>query len=71
MPHRLVLVEYDVTPPPPTVENPEHSDFAKLRNMLIRTHMQDLKEVTRDVHYENFRSQKLSYRYTTNYSLSS
>ncbi|KAL5272148.1 hypothetical protein ACHWQZ_G000387 [Mnemiopsis leidyi] len=43
------------------VENPEHSDFGKLRNMLIRTHMQDLKEVTRDVHYENFRSQKLSY----------
>lgn len=42
------------------VENPEHSDFAKLRNMLIRTHMQDLKEVTRDIHYENFRSQKLS-----------
>ena len=23
-----------------SVENPEHSDFAKLRNMLIRTHMQ-------------------------------
>jgi len=46
------------------VENPEHSDFGKLRNMLIRTHMQDLKEVTRDVHYENFRSQKLSYSTT-------
>ena len=27
--------------------------------------MQDLKEVTRDVHYENFRSQKLSYRYVS------
>ncbi|XP_063692331.1 septin-2-like isoform X3 [Bolinopsis microptera] len=47
------------------VENPEHSDFGKLRNMLIRTHMQDLKEVTRDVHYENFRSQKLSYSTNT------
>ena len=40
------------------VENPEHCDFVKLRTMLI-THMQDLQEVTNDVHYENFRSQKL------------
>lgn len=41
------------------VENPEHSDFVKLRNMLIRTHMQDLKDVTQDVHYENYRSARL------------
>lgn len=41
------------------VENPEHCDFVKLRSMLI-THMQDLQEVTHDVHYENFRSQRLS-----------
>ncbi|XP_033123212.1 septin-2-like isoform X2 [Anneissia japonica] len=39
------------------VENPAHCDFVMLRNMLIRTHMQDLKEVTGDVHYENYRSQ--------------
>ncbi|XP_075542908.1 septin-2-like isoform X1 [Dermacentor variabilis] len=46
------------------VENPKHSDFLKLRTFLIRiilglfsTHMQDLKEVTRDVHYENYRAQ--------------
>ncbi|XP_032901956.1 septin-5-like isoform X2 [Amblyraja radiata] len=39
------------------VENPTHCDFVKLRNMLIRTHMQDLKDVTRDVHYENYRAQ--------------
>ncbi|XP_069767586.1 septin-5-like isoform X2 [Narcine bancroftii] len=38
------------------VENPAHCDFVKLRNMLIRTHMQDLKDVTRDVHYENYRA---------------
>ncbi|KAG5844754.1 hypothetical protein ANANG_G00165910 [Anguilla anguilla] len=38
------------------VENPAHSDFLKLRNMLVRTHMQDLKDMTRDTHYENFRS---------------
>ncbi|XP_078404602.1 septin-5-like [Cetorhinus maximus] len=39
------------------VENPVHCDFVRLRNMLIRTHMQDLKDVTRDVHYENYRAQ--------------
>ena len=41
------------------VENPEHCDFVKLRSMLI-THMQDLQEVTHDVHYENFRSECLA-----------
>ncbi|XP_061775864.1 septin-2 isoform X2 [Nerophis ophidion] len=40
------------------VENPEHNDFLKLRTMLI-THMQDLQEVTQDLHYENFRSERL------------
>ncbi|XP_063226212.1 septin-2 isoform X2 [Bacillus rossius redtenbacheri] len=42
------------------VENPKHSDFIKLRTMLISTHMQDLKDVTQDVHYENFRAQCIS-----------
>ncbi|KAM6986955.1 septin-4-like [Aplochiton taeniatus] len=42
------------------VENPAHSDFGLLRNMLVRTHMQDLKDVTQDVHYENYRSHWLS-----------
>lgn len=42
------------------VENPEHCDFIKLRNMLIRTHMQDLKDVTQEVHYENYRAERLS-----------
>lgn len=41
------------------VENKEHCDFVILRNMLIRTHMQDLKDYTQDVHYENFRKKKL------------
>jgi len=40
------------------VENPEHCDFMALRSMLI-THMQDLQEVNHDVHYENFRSERL------------
>ncbi|XP_054598684.1 septin 4b isoform X2 [Nothobranchius furzeri] len=39
------------------VENSTHCDFIKLRNMLVRTHMQDLKDVTRETHYENYRAQ--------------
>ncbi|ESO92812.1 hypothetical protein LOTGIDRAFT_120130 [Lottia gigantea] len=42
------------------VENLEHNDFIALRNMLIRTHMQDLKDVTNNVHYENYRYGKLA-----------
>lgn len=38
------------------MENQAHCDFVKLRNMLIRTHMHDLKDVTCDVHYENYRA---------------
>eukprot|EP00794_Sanderia_malayensis_P014072 gene14072-15539_t len=41
------------------VENPSHCDFSNLRTMLI-TYMQDLKEVTQDVHYENYRANTLS-----------
>nr|CAD7449562.1 unnamed protein product [Timema bartmani] len=41
------------------VENPDHCDFIKLRTMLI-THMQDLQEVTQEVHYENYRSERLA-----------
>jgi len=41
------------------IENPNHCDFIKLRTMLI-TYMQDLKEVTQDFHYENYRAQRLS-----------
>ncbi|XP_072227620.1 septin 5b [Leuresthes tenuis] len=39
------------------VENSSHCDFVKLRNMLIRTHMHDLKDITNDCHYENYRAQ--------------
>jgi hypothetical protein len=42
------------------VENLEHCDFIALRNMLIRTHLQDLKDVTNSVHYENYRCRKLA-----------
>uniref|UniRef100_A0A1B6DNI7 Septin-type G domain-containing protein n=1 Tax=Clastoptera arizonana TaxID=38151 RepID=A0A1B6DNI7_9HEMI len=42
------------------VENLDHCDFIALRNMLIRTHLQDLKDVTNTVHYENFRCRSLA-----------
>lgn len=42
------------------VENPDHCDFIFLRNLLIRTHMQDLKDVTNNELYENYRCQKLA-----------
>ncbi|KAF2821249.1 Septin [Ophiobolus disseminans] len=42
------------------VDNEEHCDFVKLRQMLIRTHMEELKENTNNVLYENYRSEKLT-----------
>jgi len=42
------------------VDNIKHSDFALLRRFIIQTHMQDLKDVTHDVHYENYRVKCLS-----------
>ncbi|KAL7738133.1 hypothetical protein ACLKA6_006477 [Drosophila palustris] len=42
------------------IENLTHCDFSALRNMVIRTHLQDLKDVTNNVHYENYRCRKLS-----------
>merc|ERR1712223_1815863 len=42
------------------IENMDHCDFLPLRNTLIRTHLQDLKEVTNNVHYENYRCRKLA-----------
>jgi len=44
------------------VENEEHCDFKKLRNLLIRTHMLDLIESTQDFHYEAYRSQQMENR---------
>ncbi|KAI9739242.1 MAG: hypothetical protein M1834_007455 [Cirrosporium novae-zelandiae] len=41
------------------VDNEDHCDFVKLRQMLIRTHMEELKEHTNNTLYENYRSDKL------------
>ncbi|KAL4401611.1 Cell division control protein 3 [Malassezia pachydermatis] len=40
------------------VDNEEHCDFVKLRQMLIRSNMEDLRELT-EVLYENYRASKL------------
>ncbi|KAI5286113.1 Cell division control protein 3 [Ascosphaera acerosa] len=42
------------------VDNEEHCDFVKLRQMLIRTHMEELKEQTNNVLYEDYRTEKLT-----------
>ncbi|KAF4526975.1 hypothetical protein B566_EDAN001522 [Ephemera danica] len=42
------------------IDNPQHSDFARLRSFLVSTHMQDLKDVTHDLHYEAFRAHCIS-----------
>lgn len=56
------------------VDNPQHSDFSRLRSALFlyvplptgygdtdgRSHLTDLKEITHDFLYENYRTEKLS-----------
>ncbi|XP_054634069.1 neuronal-specific septin-3 isoform X1 [Dunckerocampus dactyliophorus] len=41
------------------VENMNHCEFAQLRDFLIRSHLQDLKEVTHNIHYETYRAKRL------------
>ncbi|XP_046900083.1 neuronal-specific septin-3 isoform X2 [Hypomesus transpacificus] len=42
------------------VENSKHCEFALLRDFLIRSHLQDLKEVTHNIHYETYRAKRLN-----------
>ncbi|KAJ7305724.1 hypothetical protein JRQ81_010090 [Phrynocephalus forsythii] len=42
------------------VENPAHSEFPLLRDLLIRSHLQDLKDITHSVHYERYRVRRLN-----------
>ncbi|XP_022372588.1 septin-12 isoform X1 [Enhydra lutris kenyoni] len=42
------------------VENLAHCEFPLLRDLLIRSHLQDLKDVTHNVHYENYRVCRLN-----------
>ncbi len=41
------------------VENEQHSDFLKLRSLLLRTNMLDLILSTEELHYETYRALKL------------
>jgi septin family protein len=41
------------------VENEAHCDFVKLREMLIRTNMEDMREKTHTKHYELYRQKRL------------
>jgi septin 7 len=42
------------------VENLAHNDFVALRDLVIRKNLIDLIEVTKNVHYENFRVRQMS-----------
>ncbi|KAJ8251654.1 hypothetical protein GJAV_G00223690 [Gymnothorax javanicus] len=42
------------------VENIGHCEFAYLRDLLIRTHMQNIKDITSSIHYELYRVRRLN-----------
>ncbi|KPP75422.1 septin-9-like [Scleropages formosus] len=42
------------------VENIAHCEFAYLRDLLIRTHMQNIKDITSSIHYEAYRVRRLN-----------
>jgi len=73
MPYSIIGSEQDVVTPDgrrvkgrqylwgvAEVENEEHCDFKKLRNLLIRTHMDSLISTTEEVHYEDYRANRLT-----------
>ncbi|XP_044156083.1 septin-9 isoform X1 [Bufo gargarizans] len=41
------------------VENIAHCEFACLRDLLIRTHMQNIKDITSNIHFEGYRVKRL------------
>ncbi|XP_077020068.1 septin-9 isoform X2 [Tamandua tetradactyla] len=42
------------------VENTTHCEFAYLRDLLIRTHMQNIKDITSSIHFEAYRVRRLN-----------
>lgn len=42
------------------VDNADHNDFVKLRQLLIRNNLEELKETTSEKLYENYRTEKLT-----------
>ncbi|CAF0721658.1 unnamed protein product [Didymodactylos carnosus] len=49
------------------VEDTKYSDLSHLREMLCKTHLQDLKDITSDIHYENYRAQQMVGKKTINH----
>ncbi|KAG7880483.1 hypothetical protein KL905_002457 [Ogataea polymorpha] len=41
------------------INNTEYSDFPVLKSVLLGSHLQDLKDITHDFLYENYRTEKL------------
>ncbi|KAJ8143575.1 hypothetical protein OXX80_000472 [Metschnikowia pulcherrima] len=41
------------------VDNENHNDFVRLRQLLVRNNMEELRETTSDLLYEKYRSEKL------------
>ncbi|KAF2153453.1 Septin [Myriangium duriaei CBS 260.36] len=75
MPFAVIGSEKDVTTPDgrsvkgrqyawgvAEVENEDHCDFRKLRQVLIRNHMLDLIHTTEENHYEAYRAQQMETR---------
>lgn len=56
------MFNFDVVVAERTVETYSESGLNILNclSSILRTHMQDLKDVTNNVHYENYRSRKLA-----------
>lgn len=46
-------------------------DFSKLRTFLCSSHMQDLKDLTHDIHYENYRTELIKSQHQTDFVSSS
>ncbi|KAM4698272.1 septin-12 [Rhinophrynus dorsalis] len=42
------------------VENTAHCEFSNLRDLLIRSNLQDLKDITHNIHYESYRVSRLN-----------
>ncbi|XP_072239549.1 septin 9b isoform X4 [Leuresthes tenuis] len=42
------------------VENIAHCEFAYLRDLLIRTHMENIKDIAGSIHYETYRVRRLN-----------
>ncbi|XP_063791117.1 septin-12 isoform X2 [Pseudophryne corroboree] len=42
------------------VENTSHCEFSNLRDLLIRSNLQDLKDITHNIHYETYRVSRLN-----------